>query len=58
MKNHLGYCVLQLGQRELKYTAVKYSLPCQLASACSLKGILSTGLVVFHQQNHKIKTLK
>ena len=43
MKNHLGYCVLQLGQRELKYTAVKYSLPCQLASACSLKGILSTG---------------
>lgn len=26
MKNHLGYCVLQLGQRELKYMAVKYSL--------------------------------
>lgn len=43
MKNHLGYCVLQLGQRGLKYTAVKYSLPCQLAGACSLEEFRALG---------------
>lgn len=43
MKNHLGYCVLHLGQRALKYVAVKYSFSCQLASACSLPGPVSLG---------------